>query len=139
MPVRYPPHNQIPPVKSTRESRKSRLVAFAPPELSFRRRLQRRLFSAPVLIPIAFLAALVLGVLVYYWSIFSRRIDNLLKGEVFTRSAGIYASPKQLRLGQPLTPDQLTGFLKNAGYVEKAQQADKARGRYSVGDGSVDV
>src|SRR6266480_2223858 len=139
MPVRYPPNNQIPPVKSTRGSRKSRLVAFAPPELTFRRRLQRRLFSAPVLIPIAFLAALVLGVLVYYWSIFSRRIDNLLKGEVFTSSAGIYASPKQLRVNETISEEEVIAFLKHAGYVEKGQQADNSRGRYIQNGATVEV
>jgi len=77
--------------------------------------------------------------LVYYWTVFSGRIDNLLKGEVFTRSAGIYAAPKQLRVGQALTPERLIELLKHAGYVEKTQQADKARGRYSLGDGSIDV
>jgi len=77
--------------------------------------------------------------LVYYWTVFSGRIDNLLKGEVFTRSAGIYAAPKQLRVGQVLTPDHLMELLKHAGYVEKTQQADKARGRYSLGDGNVNV
>jgi penicillin-binding protein 1B len=85
------------------------------------------------------IAVVVIGCFVYYWNIFSRRIDNLLAGEVFTRSAGIYAAPKQLRVGEPLTPDKLIEFLKHAGYVEKAQQADKGRGRYSVGDGSVDL
>jgi penicillin-binding protein 1B len=77
--------------------------------------------------------------LVYYWTVFSGRIDNLLKGEVFTRSAGIYAAPKQLRVGQVLTPEHLIELLKHAGYVEKAQQADKARGRYSLADGNVNV
>lgn len=77
--------------------------------------------------------------MVYYWTVFSGRIDNLLKGEVFTRSAGIYAAPKQLRVGQALTPERLIELLKHAGYVEKTQQADKARGRYSLGDGSIDV
>jgi penicillin-binding protein 1B len=77
--------------------------------------------------------------LVYYWTVFSGRIDNLLKGEVFTRSAGIYAAPKQLRVGQVLTPEHLIELLKHAGYVEKTQQADKARGRYSLGDGNVNV
>jgi penicillin-binding protein 1B len=85
------------------------------------------------------LATVVIGFLVYYWTVFSGRIDNLLKGEVFTRSAGIYAAPKQLRVGQVLTPEHLIELLKHAGYVEKAQQADKARGRYSLGDGNVNV
>jgi penicillin-binding protein 1B len=85
------------------------------------------------------LATVVIGFLLYYWTVFSGRIDNLLKGDVFTRSAGIYAAPKQLRVGQTLTPERLIELLKHTGYVEKNQQADKARGRYSPGDGSVDI
>lgn len=107
--------------------------------MSFKRRVVRRLFSPIIIIPTLVLAAVVIGCLVYYWTVFSGRIDNLLKGEIFTRSAGIYAAPKQLRVGQALTPDKLVDFLKHAGYVEKSQQADQARGRYSVGDASVDV
>ena len=141
MPVRYPPED-IPPAGNrsrTVPRSKSRIVAYAEPPVSFKRRVFRRLFSPFVVIPIVVVATVLIACLVYYWTIFSGRIDNLLKGEVFTRSAGIYAAPKQLRLGQTLTPDKLIEFLKHAGYVEKSQQADKARGRYSVGDASVDV
>lgn len=118
---------------------RSRVVAYAEPEASFLRRWLRRLFSPFVIIPALIIVTVVIGFLVYYWTVFSGRIDNLLKGEVFTRSAGIYAAPKQLRVGQPLTPERLVDFLKHAGYVEKAQQADQARGRYSLGDGNVDI
>jgi hypothetical protein len=47
---------------------------------------------------VVFIGAIVLGVLIYYWTVFSRRIDNLLQGEVFTRSAGIYAAPNNFVL-----------------------------------------
>ena len=104
---------------------RSRVVAYAEPEMSFRRRVLRRLLSPPVLIPLVIVATFVIALLVYYWTVFSGRIDNLLAGEVFTRSAGIYAAPKQLRVGQTLTQDDLIAFLKRAGYVEKGQQADK--------------
>lgn len=117
----------------------SRIVAYAEPERSFRRRFLRRLLSPPVIIPAVVLATLVVGFLVYYWTIFSGRIDNLLKGEVFTRSAGIYAAPKQLRVGQTLTQENLIEFLKHSGYVEKSQQADKARGRYLENGGTLDI
>jgi penicillin-binding protein 1B len=121
------------------EGRPPRLVRYEEPQPSFVRRLLRRLFTAPVIIPVAFLAALVIGVLVYYWTIFSARIDNLLKGEVFTRSAGIYAAPKQLRVGENISEDEVIAYLKRAGYVEKAQQADTARGRYGASGNAVDV
>src|SRR5512132_204534 len=141
MPVRYPPEEMPPPGNRSRmvPRSKSRILAYNEPAVSFKRRVVRRLFSPIIVIPVVVVATVLIACLVYYWTIFSGRIDNLLKGEVFTRSAGIYAAPKQLRLGQPLTPDKLIEFLKHAGYVEKSQQADKARGRYSLGDGSVDV
>ena len=141
MPARYPPE-AIPPAgkRSKKDPRsQSRIVAYAEPEISFRRRVARRLISPPVIIPVIFLATVAIGFLVYYWTVFSGRIDNLLQGEVFTSSAGIYAAPKQLRVGQALTPERLVELLKHSGYVEKTQQADKARGRYSPGDGSIDV
>ena len=141
MPLRYPP-DEIPPTgqRSRTDPRsRSRIVAYAEPPVTFKRRLARRLLSPIIVIPLVVVATVLIAGLVYYWTVFSGRIDNLLRGEVFTRSAGIYAAPKQLRIGQPLTPDKLIDFLKHAGYVEKSQQADRARGRYSLGDGSVDV
>lgn len=139
MPVRYPPSNSLPPGKVSREPRNKRLVAYTEPKQGFGRRLLRRLFSAAVIIPVVFVGAVVLGVLIYYWTVFSGRIDNLLKGEVFTRSAGIYAAPKQLRLNETITPEELVAFLKRAGYVEKSQPADTGRGRYLQNGSTLDV
>lgn len=134
MPVRYPPNQPRYP-----GGRGPRVVSYVGPEQSFARRFIRRLFSAPVIIPIAFVSAAVLGVLIYYWTVFSGRIDNLLQGEVFTRSAGIYAAPKQLRVNEPITQEELIAFLKRAAYVEKSQQADTNRGRYAVNGASVEI
>ena len=138
MPVRYPP-NQVSSTKGSRGPRTGRLVAYAEPEQSFLRRISRRLFSAPVVIPVVFIGAITLGVLIYYWTVFSARIDNLLAGEVFTRSAGIYAAPKQLHVSETISQDDLISYLKRAGYVEKGQQADSSRGRYSLNGATVDV
>ena len=76
--------------------REQRIVSYVQPGQSFWRRLLRKLLSPYVVIPVVFVSAIVIGILVYYWTVFSARIDNLLKGEVYTRSAGIYAVPKQL-------------------------------------------
>ena len=139
MPVRYPPTNQVSPGKSGRDPRSSRVVSYVEPQQSFGRRVLRRLVSAPVVIPVVFLSAIVFGILVYYWTVFSGRIDNLLKGEVYTRSAGIYAAPKQLRVNETISEEELLAFLKRAGYVEKATQADNARGRYLMNGLTVDI
>jgi penicillin-binding protein 1B len=105
----------------------------------FWRRWRRRIFSAPVIIPVVFITAIVLGILIYYWTVFSGRIDNLLAGEVFTRTAGIYAAPKQLNVNESVSEGDVIAFLKRAGYVEKTQQADTSRGRYTVNGNTLDI
>lgn len=142
MPVRYPPPGRIPPVQQhvgAGRFRDQRIVSYAEAGPGLRRRLFRRLLSAPVLISVGFLTLVALVVLIYYWTIFSRRIDNLLRGEVFTSSAGIYAAPKRLRVGETTSQDDLISYLKRAGYVEKSQQAETSRGRYSVNGATIDV
>ena len=138
MPVRYPPENQNPRT-SNRDPRKPRVVSYVGSGPGFFRRLMRRLFSAAVIIPVVFISAIVLGILIYYWTVFSGRIDNLLAGEVYTRTAGIYAAPKQLRVNESISEADVIAFLKRAGYVEKSQQADTGRGRYAVNGATLDI
>ena len=118
MPVRYPPDKSISP-QSNRDLRNPRVVSYVESGPSFLAQVLRRLFSAPVIIPVVFVSAIVLGILIYYWTVFSGRIDNLLAGEVYTRTAGIYAAPKQLRVNESISQADVIAFLKRAGYVEK--------------------
>src|ERR1051325_1996076 len=134
MPVRYPPDQN--PRSSNRDPRG---VSYVEHGRGFFRRFLRRLFSAPVIIPVVFIGAIMLGILIYYWTVFSRRIDTLLAGEVFTRTAGIYAAPKQLTVNESISEADVIGFLKRAGYVEKTQQADNSRGRYTVSGNTLDI
>ncbi|CAN5636561.1 penicillin-binding protein 1B [soil metagenome] len=141
MPVRYPPPDRVPPtIRGGRSpGQRSRIVSYEDPGPGFGRRVARILLSAPVIIPLVVIATVAIVVLVYYWTSFSGRIDNLLRGEVFTRSAGIYAAPKQLRAGETVSQNELIAYLKRAGYVEKTQQADTARGRYSLNGSTLDI
>ena len=134
MPVRYPPDQHPRP-----GNRNPRVVSYVEHGPGFFRRVLRRLFSASVLIPVVFIGAIVLGILIYYWTVFSGRIDNLLAGEVFTRTAGIYAAPKQLSVNESISQADVIGFLKRAGYVEKTQQADDSRGRYTVNGNTLEI
>ncbi len=138
MPVRYPPDNQY-QGRSTRELRRPGVVSYVESRPGFFRRALRRLLSKAVIIPIVFIGAIVLGILIYYWTTFSGRIDNLLAGEVYTRTAGIYAAPKQLRVNESISQADVLAFLKRAGYVEMTQQADEGRGRYAVNGNSVEI
>ncbi|MBD0371620.1 MAG: PBP1A family penicillin-binding protein [Pyrinomonadaceae bacterium] len=142
MGVRYPPENRVPPVakKGKRPNRGgSRIVRYSEPEPGFFRRWSRRIFRPPVIIALVFLSTVTIGILGYYWWVFSGRIDNLLNGDVFTRSAGIYAAPRELRTGENLSVDDLVAYLKRAGYVEKSLQADALRGRYRVAGVNVEI
>ncbi|HEX6624493.1 MAG TPA: PBP1A family penicillin-binding protein, partial [Pyrinomonadaceae bacterium] len=136
MGLRHPPKGYVPPVA---RKRGARVVKFEEPEVGFFRRWLRRLTRPVVILPVVFLTAVVVGVLGYYYYIFSARIDRLLRGEVFTRTAGIYAAPKQLRAGETIAVEDLVGRLRRAGYVERAQQADDSRGRYALAGTTVEI
>src|SRR4029078_11831259 len=49
------------------------------------------------------------------------------------------AAPKQLRINESISQSDVIAFLKRAGYVEKTQQADTSRGRYSVNGTTLDI
>jgi penicillin-binding protein 1B len=136
MPVRHPPPDRVPPPAKRRPAR---IVKYAEPDESFSRRWRRRIFRPPLIIALVLLSTFTIGVLGYYYYIFSERVDRLISGEIFTRSAGIYTAPKELRVGANVSADDLVKRLERAGYVERGQQADDARGRYSVNGASVEV
>src|SRR5689334_6287405 len=135
MPQRRPPDEHIPRIIRRVPQPPPQVIRYEGPKRSFGRRLLRFLTRPYIAIPAVIALILCASILIYYWMIFSARIDNLLKGEVFTRSAGIYAAPKQIRAGQNISTQDVIDYLKRAGYVERGQQADSARGRYAV-DGS---
>jgi penicillin-binding protein 1B len=139
MEIRRPPEDHIPRVVRGGRVPPPRVIRYEEPRPPFLRRALRFLLRPYFVIPLLLCAVLVVTVLAYYWIIFSARIDNLLKGEVYTRSAGIYAAPKQIRAGQNISEDDLLAYLKRSGYVERGQQGDSARGRYVVDGATVQI
>src|SRR3954452_18541389 len=105
MPVRLPPENRVPPVARSRGA-KRKIVTYSQHEASLPRRLVRRILSPPVLIVFVFVTTVTIGLFGYYWWLYSARIDKLLKGEIFTRSPGIYAAPKELHTGEAISSDE---------------------------------
>ena len=103
----------------------------APPPPLYRRIL--RLIFNPLTIGIFLFA--VLGVfltLTYFWFEYSDKVDLLLRGEVFTNTAGVYSAPKTLKKGEGISAEDLVAYLKSAGYIEKNDQADPSRSRYQI-------
>src|SRR5438094_3883663 len=139
MAFRHPPDDHIPRVVRRGSMPPPRVVRYDEPKRGFFSRLVRFLLRPYIIIPVALLAVLTITVLGYYWVVFSARIDNLLKGEVFTRSAGIYAAAKPIRAGQTISEEELIAYLKRSGYVERGQQAENSRGRYTANGASLEI
>jgi penicillin-binding protein 1B len=139
MAIRRPPDDYIPRIIRRGGQPPPRVIRYEEPPQSFFQRLLRFLLKPYIAIPAVVVFVLCSTVLIYYWMVFSARIDNLLKGEVFTRSAGIYAAPKQIRVGQNLSHEDLLAYLRRAGYVERGQQAESARGRYAIDGQAIEV
>ena len=97
----------------------NRAVSYQAPPPSRFRRVLRFFFNAYTLSFAALAVLFVFLTLTYFWFEYSDRIDLLLKGDVFTQSAGIYSAPKNLRANEAITPAQLVEYLKSAGYIEK--------------------
>jgi len=139
MAIRRPPEDPNPRFVAGGRVPPPRIVRYEEPEPGFFRRFLRFLLRPYFVIPALLLTVLVVTVFAYYWIIFSARIDNLLKGEVYTRSAGIYAAPKPIRAGQNISQEELLAYLKRAGYVERGQQGDSGRGRYVIDGATVEI
>lgn len=77
------------------------------------------------------------AVFVYHYVQYSRMIDARLSGEVFANTSRVFAAPRRLYVGEPLTAAELIATLQRAGY----QEADSAEapGRYSVAANSISI
>ncbi len=120
-------------------NRPPRVSAYQAAPPSFFRRLLRLIFNPITLLTSLLLLLGVVLTFTYFWFEYSDRIDLLLKGEVFTRTAGIYSAPKTLKEGETISIEDLTVYLKSAGYIEKNRQADASRSRYEIAGNKVEI
>lgn len=76
------------------------------------------------------------GVSLYYYQYYSRMIDRRLSGEVFQRTARLYATPFQIYPGQKLTADAVVARLQRAGYEPEGSN-HPGEGTYALSPGRV--
>ena len=114
-----------------------------PPKRGFVRRFFSRIYRLifnPITLAISLLLILGAGLtLAYFWNEYSEKVDSLLRGEVFTRNAGVYSAPKLLKDGENISAEGLIEYLNSAGYIEKNQQAEENRSRYKLGENLVEI
>ncbi|MBX3293658.1 MAG: PBP1A family penicillin-binding protein [Acidobacteria bacterium] len=117
--------------------RARRGIAYKAPPPTRWQRFHRTVFNVWTVSAVLFLGLGIFLTLAYFWFEFSDRIDQrLLSGDVFTATAGIYSAPKTLRVGEPISKNELVEYLRSAGYIERNDKADASRSRYAI-DGDV--
>jgi penicillin-binding protein 1B len=76
-----------------------------------------------------------MGVLGYYYVVFSRMIDARMHGEMQRVDPRVFARPFEVRRGQSVTPSQLVDRLNELGYANRAR-AEQA-GEFTIGRDAV--
>ncbi len=97
------------------------------------------------IILIALVGTLLLGLVVcesifgYYYFTYRHRVDEWLQKPLFQQTAMIYAAPKELRVGQKLTPQTIAQELRAAGYSGDDDRERSRMGTYSLNDSSIKI
>jgi penicillin-binding protein 1B len=97
------------------------------------------------IILIALVGTLLLGLVVcesifgYYYYTYRHIVDERLQKPLFEQTAKIYAAPKELRVGQKLTPQVVAQELRDAGYSGDSDHDRSRMGTYSLNDASITI
>ncbi|MBD0325639.1 MAG: hypothetical protein ICV68_04370 [Pyrinomonadaceae bacterium] len=75
---------------------------------------KRKIIVRSLLISIAVLIALGAAFLIHSYNSYSRLVDERLANGYLTSRAGIYAAPRELRVGQSLSRDGHVSLLRRA-------------------------
>ena len=97
------------------------------------------IFSRLIVVPLLILGLIAAGVVYYYYQEYSVMLDSALSGDVFMRSQGIYAAPKQLRVGSSMKPADLIAQLKHNGYLERGSTKNEKRSVFAARGNVVDI
>ena len=104
-----------------------------PPSKNERRpvKLFGRRWKLYALVALAGPLVVFMGVLGYYYVVFSRMIDARIHGEMQRVDPRVFARPFEVRRGQSVSPRQLVDRLNELGYANRAQSGQP--GEFTVG------
>ena len=80
-----------------------------------------------------------LGVAVFFHVKYSKLVDSKIKGQIFSTSAKIYATPRTLHLGDTATAHEIGNMLRRSGYVEEGVGAKSNVGMFRYSEGGIVV
>jgi penicillin-binding protein 1B len=75
----------------------------------------------------------------YYYFKYRHIVDERLQKPLFEQTAKIYAAPKEVRIGQKLTPQTVAQELRDAGYSGDGDRDRSRMGSYALNDGSISI
>ena len=75
----------------------------------------------------------------YYYFQYRHIVDERLQKPLFEQTAKIYAAPKELRVGQKLTPRAVAAQLRDAGYSGDEDREKSRMGTYSLNEATITI
>ncbi|MGH9824901.1 MAG: transglycosylase domain-containing protein, partial [Blastocatellia bacterium] len=100
---------------------------------------RRFIFNRYTLSILAVLIIASVTVFGYFYYKYSAIIDARLHGAVLIRTTAIYAAPRPVRVGEPISLTSLKDYLDGIGYVQTTKEADSKRGRYLIKGSSMEI
>jgi penicillin-binding protein 1B len=89
-----------------------------------------------LVVGLALFAILGLGAFTYFYSHYSRMIDEKLRAGPFVQTAKLFAAPESVAVGDAMTPQQVAAELRRSGYNESRSNPT---GYYQLNPNSVEI
>src|SRR5581483_3436624 len=89
-----------------------------------------------LVIGLALLTIAGLGTFTYFYSRYSRLIDQKLRAGPFVQTAKLYAAPQSVSVGDAITPTQIAAELRRSGYNESRSNPT---GYYQLRPDSIEI
>ncbi|PYP90333.1 MAG: penicillin-binding protein 1A [Blastocatellia bacterium AA13] len=99
----------------------------------------RRLFTPRKIAAYLILLLICVSVFTFFYFKYSRMIDARLRGDVKVRTTGLFAAPRPVHVGQPLSLTAIRSYLDGIGYVDSTREADSKRGRYQIKGNAIEI
>jgi len=96
----------------------------------------------PVRIVAAFIILTLLGLSIFLiksYRSYAKLVDDRLAVGYQTSRNGIYAAPRQLRVGQKYSAAELSEILRRSGYIESDSASEAWSGSFSTIEGAIDI
>ena len=75
----------------------------------------------------------------YFYVKYEGIVDRRMAGPLFNNTAKIYARPRTIEVGDAFTAQEISEYLRRAGYSEQGKDIDSSIGHFRLGGGSLEV